>query len=96
MSNNPKRSKKNSEQKFYDRTMQLIGTLILHSVSATVMVLVTTLIGIECVTSNGYWAVLLSLIICAVIMLGCIGAVIVDTCNMMVFIKELYDNKREY
>ena len=87
---------KNDEQRFYDRVVRQIGALILHSVGATVFIMITILFGIECATSGGHWIYLLSLIVCIAVTIVCIGAVIVDTCNMLLFIKGLHDGKREY
>lgn len=87
---------KNDEQKFYEKVVRQIGTLILHSVGATVFILITVLLGVECATSSGYWIYLLSLIICIAVTVACVGAVIVDTCNMLLFVKELYDGKKKY
>ena len=89
-------NKKSSGQKLYERAIQQIGALILHSVGATVLIMVTILLGIKCATSGGYWVYLLSLIVCIVATISCIGAVIIDTCNMLLFIKELYDDKKGY
>lgn len=88
--------KKTGEQKFYERVIQQIGALILHSVGATLLILVTILFGVKCATSGGYWVYLLSLIVCIAVTVVCIGAVILDTCNMLFMVKGLYDNNKKY
>ena len=94
----PSKSKKNksAKQKFYDSVIQQIGALIIHTVGATIFILVTILLGIKCATSDGYWVYLLSTIICVAVTIACIGAVIIDACNMVIFIKELDDNKNNW
>lgn len=89
-------NKKSDEQKFYERVIQKIGALILHSVGATVFILITVLLGVECATSGGYWIYLLSLIVCITVTIACVGSVIVDTCNMLLFVRGLYDSKQKY
>jgi hypothetical protein len=84
---------KSSEQRFYERVLQRIGGLILHSVGATVLIMATILFGVKCATSGGYWAYVLSLIICIMVAISCIGAVVIDICNMLLFIKELYEKR---
>lgn len=88
--------RKSNEQKFYEKVIRQIGALILHSVGATLFILVTILLGVECATSGGYWIYLLSLIICIAVTIACVGAVIIDTCSMLLFIRGLHDGKREY
>lgn len=90
------KNKKSSEQKFYEKVMSQIGILIIHSIGATLSILITILLGVKCATSSGYWIYILSLIVCIAVTVACIGAVIVDTCNMLLFIKGLHDGKREY
>lgn len=93
MNNKPN---KNNGKRFYKMVKKQINALILHSVGSTILVLVTILLGIECATSGGYWAYILSIIICIAITIACIGTVIADTCNIFFIIKNLYDNRREY
>lgn len=94
--NNTGKPKKSNEQKFYEKVIQQIGALIIHSVGATISILVTIILGIQCATSGGYWTYLLSVIICITVTAACIGAIIVDTCNMILLIRGLHDGKREY
>lgn len=93
---NTSRLKDSNNQKFYKRMAKQINMLILHSVCATILVLITILLGVECATSGGYWAYILSIIICITITIVCIGAVIADTCNIFFIIKRLYDNSIKY
>jgi hypothetical protein len=90
------KQQKNDEQRFYEKVVRKIGALIIHSVGATVFILITILLGVECATSGGYWIYLLSLIICIAVTIACVGAVIVDTCNMLLFIRELHGGKKKY
>ena len=89
-------NKKSNEQKFYESVMQKIGALILHTVGATVFVLITILLGVECAKSGGHWTLLLSLIVCIAVTIVCIGAVIVDTCNMLFFVDKIHVGNRKY
>lgn len=88
--------KKSNERKFYEKFIRRIGMIILHSVGATVFILITILLGVGCATSGGHWVYLLSLIICIAITIFCTGAVVVDICHMLFFAEGLYNNKREY
>jgi uncharacterized membrane protein len=88
--------KKSNEQKFYEKVVRQIGALIIHSVGATLFILVTILLGVECATSGGFWIYLLSFIICIAVTIASIGAIIVDTCNMLLFIRRLHDGKKGY
>lgn len=90
------KGKKSNEQKFYDKVIQQIGALIIHSVGTTLFILITIIIGVKCATSDGYWIYLLSLIVCIAVTAVCVGAIIVDTCNMLLLIKGLHDGKKEY
>ena len=91
-----KDNKKSNEQKFYERVIRMIGALILHSVGATVLIMVTILFGIKCATSGGYWIYLLSLIVSITTTVSCIGGIIIDIYNILFFIKELHDGNRKY
>lgn len=91
-----KNDKKNDEQKFYEQMIKRIGILILRSVIATMLIMATILFGVECAISGGYWIYLLSFIICITIVMICIGAIVADVCNMLLFVKELYDGNRKY
>lgn len=87
---------KSNEQRFYENTMRKIGRLILYTVSVVISIVLTILFGVECATSGGYWVYLLSLIICITATVICIGAVIVGICDMLLFVKGLYDGKVKY